>query len=158
MSEQSTPISTATTNSEKPAPTLAEFVRKYNNKKLVKFLRENEDDLQLDDTDFEVLRSEKVTGRVFLNSTKQDFIDYGLKGGPAKCLADFAKEIKEKKLKSFSSCKTKQEVKEVFNKFGYEDADITSILPFKPEIVEIDSNDERLKFCIDDIKQKIELY
>ncbi|CAG8687900.1 18254_t:CDS:2 [Dentiscutata erythropus] len=158
MSEQSTPISTATTNSEKPAPTLAEFVRKYNTKQLIKFLRENEDDLQLNDAHFEILRNEEVTGRVFLNSTKQDFIDNGLKSGPAKSLADFAKEVKEKKLKSFSSCKTKQEVKKVFNKFGYEDADITSILPFKPEIVDIDSNDERLKFCIDDIKQKIELY
>ncbi|RIB12157.1 hypothetical protein C2G38_2249676 [Gigaspora rosea] len=109
MSEQSTPV---TTNSEKPAPTLVEFVRKYNTEQLIKFLRENEDDLQLNDAHFEVLRNEEVTGRDLLNSTKQDFIDIGLKSGPAKCLADFAKEVKEKKLKSFLSCKTKQEVKE----------------------------------------------
>ncbi|CAG8827666.1 29894_t:CDS:2, partial [Gigaspora margarita] len=131
MCEQSTPT-TATTNSEKPTPTLAEFVRKYNTEQLIQFLRENEDDLQLSDVHFEILRTEEVTGRDFLNSTKQDFIDNGLKGGTAKSLADFAKEVREKKLKSLSSCKTEQEVKEIFNKFGYEDADITSILPFKP--------------------------
>ncbi|KAF0539381.1 uvr/rep helicase [Gigaspora margarita] len=157
MCEQSTPT-TATTNSEKPTPTLAEFVRKYNTEQLIQFLRENEDDLQLSDVHFEILRTEKVTGCDFLNSTKQDFIDNGLKGGTTKSLADFAKEVREKKLKSLSSCKTEQEVKEIFNKFGYEDANITSILPFKPEIVDLDNNDERLKFCIDNIKQTIQLY
>ncbi|CAG8797314.1 31452_t:CDS:2 [Gigaspora margarita] len=156
MSEQSTPTSAATTSSEKPVPTLAEFVRKYDTEQLIKFLREN--DLQLNDAHFEILRNEEVNGRAFLNSTKQDFIDYGLKGGPAKMLTDFAKEVKEKKLKSFSSCKTKQEVKEVFNKFGYEDADITSILPFKPETVDIDSNDKDLKYCVTDLKRNIRLY
>ncbi|CAG8758492.1 11433_t:CDS:2, partial [Gigaspora margarita] len=157
ISEQSTPTST-TTSSEKSASTLAKVVQKYDTEQLIKFLRRENDDLKLDKDDLEIIREEKITGRIFLNSTKQDFIDYGLKGGPAKSLADFAKEVKEKKLKSFSLCKTKQEVKEVFNKFGYGDADIISILPFKPEIVDIDSNDGKLKFCIDDIKQKIELY
>ncbi|CAG8780425.1 13165_t:CDS:2, partial [Racocetra fulgida] len=94
------------------------FVRKYDNKQLIKFLSENKGDLQLDDTHIEILRKEEVTGRVFLNSTKQDFIDNGLKSGPAKRLADFVKEVKEKKLKNFSSCKTKQEVKEKIELYG----------------------------------------
>ncbi|KAF0514680.1 uvr/rep helicase [Gigaspora margarita] len=130
MSEQSTPTST-TTSSEKSAPTLAKVVQKYDIEQLINFLCGENDDLKLDKDDLKIICEEKITGHVFLNSTKQDFIDYGLKGGPTKSLADFAKEVKEKILKSFSSCKTKQEVKEVFNKFRYRDADITSILPFK---------------------------
>jgi len=87
MSEQSSPASASTA-------TLVEVVRKYNTEQLIDFLRENEEDLQLNDVHFEILHKEEITGRDFLNSTKQDFIDNGLKGGPAKRLADFAKEIK----------------------------------------------------------------
>ncbi|RHZ85356.1 hypothetical protein Glove_66g167 [Diversispora epigaea] len=82
MSEQST-----STTEQKPAP---EVVQKYNTEQLITFFCEKED-LQLDDDDYAILRNEKITGRDFLNTTKQD---YGMKGGPATRLADFAKEIK----------------------------------------------------------------
>jgi len=55
-----------------------------------------------------------------------------MKGGPAKNLADFAKECKDKKLRSFSSYKTKKDLKEVLAKYGVEDGRITDIPQFAP--------------------------
>ncbi|RHZ53390.1 hypothetical protein Glove_442g7 [Diversispora epigaea] len=75
---------------QKPAP---EVVRKYNTEQLIAFFREKED-LQLDDDDYTILRNEKITGRDFLIITEQKLERYGMKGGPATRLADFAKEIK----------------------------------------------------------------
>ncbi|RHZ86979.1 hypothetical protein Glove_41g179 [Diversispora epigaea] len=75
---------------QKPAP---KVVRKYNTEQLIEFFR-GEEDLQLDDDDYAILRKEKITGRAFLNTTQQEYRDYGMKGGPASVLTDFAKEIK----------------------------------------------------------------
>ncbi|RHZ69343.1 hypothetical protein Glove_284g6 [Diversispora epigaea] len=75
---------------QKPAP---EVVRKYNTEQLIVFFRGKED-LQLDDDDYAILRNEKITGRDFLIITEQKLERYGMKGGPATRLADFAKEIK----------------------------------------------------------------
>ncbi|RHZ64406.1 hypothetical protein Glove_325g15 [Diversispora epigaea] len=85
MSEQST-----STTEQKPAPGV---VRKYNTEQLIAFFRGNED-LQLDDDDYAILRNEKITGCDFLQITEQKLERYGMKGGPASVLADFAKEIK----------------------------------------------------------------
>ncbi|RHZ76166.1 hypothetical protein Glove_202g84 [Diversispora epigaea] len=85
MSEQS-----ISTTKQKSA---SEVVRKYNTEQLIAFFREKED-LQLDDDDYAILRKEKITGRAFFNTTKQEYKDYGMKGGPASVLTDFAKEIK----------------------------------------------------------------
>ncbi|RHZ68602.1 hypothetical protein Glove_294g172 [Diversispora epigaea] len=86
MSEQST-----STTKQKPD---LEMVRKYNTEQLITFFRKKED-LQLNDTHFEILRNEEITGRFFLLITEQEFKHYGMKGGPATRLVDFAKEIKE---------------------------------------------------------------
>ncbi|RHZ82069.1 hypothetical protein Glove_114g37 [Diversispora epigaea] len=89
MSEQST-----STTEQKPA---LEVVRKYNTKQLITFFRGKED-LQLDDDDYAILHNEKIAGRDFLIITKQEFERYGMKGGPATRLVDFAKEIKREQL------------------------------------------------------------
>ena len=87
---------------ENPAPTLAEVevVRKFSTEKLIKFLREQED-LELDENDFKILRDEKITGRTFLKLTKEELERHGLKLGPATALVNFAKEVKEKNWKRF---------------------------------------------------------
>jgi len=70
MSTTSTPASSSNNaTEEKAAPTLAEVVRKLNTEKLIELLRE-EEDLQLDEDDFEILRDE-ITGRAFLKLTKE---------------------------------------------------------------------------------------
>ncbi|CAB4479941.1 unnamed protein product [Rhizophagus irregularis] len=54
-------------------------------------------------------------------------------GGPAKRLAKFAKDCKEKRLRPFSSYKTKKDLSEVLRKYGVEDERITYILQFVPK-------------------------
>jgi hypothetical protein len=133
MSEINTPASSTsvTATEEKNAPTLAEVVRKYKTSELINFLRK-EEDLELDDDDLEIIRKQKVNGRDFLKITEQKFRDCGLKVGPASRLADFAKECKDKKLRSFSSYKTKKDLEEVLAKYGVEDGRITDIPQFAP--------------------------
>ncbi|CAJ0750382.1 21369_t:CDS:2, partial [Entrophospora sp. SA101] len=64
--------STSTTSEEKSTPTQSAVVRKYNTNELIGFLREQED-LKLNDSHFEILANEEITGRDFLQMTKQEF-------------------------------------------------------------------------------------
>ena len=132
MSATSTPASSSNNvKEEKPDPTLAEVVRKLNTERLIDFLKEQED-LQLDEDDFKILRDEKITGRAFLKLTEEKLQRYGMKGGPAIVLADFAKEVKEKKLRSYSSYRTLKDFKEILAKYGIVSGDITRIPQFTP--------------------------
>ncbi|RIA93906.1 hypothetical protein C1645_818773 [Glomus cerebriforme] len=58
-------------------------------------------------------------------------------GRPAKRLMKFAKECKDKKLRSFSSYKTKKELDEVLEKYGIISGDITHIPQFIPHKIKI---------------------
>ncbi|RHZ79917.1 hypothetical protein Glove_140g108 [Diversispora epigaea] len=86
MSEQNT-----STTEQKPAP------EKYDTEQLIAFFR-GKKDLRLDDDEYAILRNEKITGRDFLNTTKEEFMGVGMKLGPASRLVDFAKEIKGEQL------------------------------------------------------------
>src|SRR4051794_35742591 len=122
ISETNTPASTstsATTTEEKNAPTQAEVVRKYKTNELINFLRK-EEDLVLDDDDLKIIEKEKITGRAFLKITEEKLRSYGMAGGPASDLADFAKELGKRKLKSFSPYKTQKDLREVLSKYGVE--------------------------------------
>src|SRR4051794_2367267 len=112
MSETSTPYtpaSTSTTVAGNETVSLADEIKKYKTEALIEFLQK-EEDLGLDDDDLGIIRKQKIMGRDFLKTSKEEFEHYGMLGGPAKRLADFAKECKEKKLKAFSSYKTKKEL------------------------------------------------
>ncbi|PKK58612.1 hypothetical protein RhiirC2_325011 [Rhizophagus irregularis] len=129
-SETSTPYTPASTitfgNNE--TVSLADEIKKYKTKELIDFLRK-EEDLELSEKVFEILEKEEVNGRDFLKATKQDFRDYGMNGGPASRLADFAKECKEKKKRAFSSYRS---LEEVLEKYGIKSSSITSIPQFTP--------------------------
>ncbi|RHZ89982.1 hypothetical protein Glove_9g81 [Diversispora epigaea] len=156
MSEQSTPASTSTTTTEeKPAPTLAEEVREYKTNELIEFLRK-EEDLELDEDDLEILRKQKISGRAFLKLTEQKLERYGMKGGPATVLADFVKEVKEKKLRAYSSYKTQKDFEGVMRKFGIDGKNIRKIPSFSPETEKIEDNDEDLQYCVTDIKRRMD--
>jgi hypothetical protein len=134
VSETNTPASTATSvtaTEEKNAPTLAEVVRKYNKDELIEFLR-REKDLELDEDDLEIIKKRKIAGRDFLKKTEEKFMKDGLESGPATRLADFAKELGKRKLKSFSSYKTLKDLSEVLEKYGIVSGDITRIPQFIP--------------------------
>ncbi|GET57717.1 hypothetical protein GLOIN_2v1734289 [Rhizophagus irregularis DAOM 181602=DAOM 197198] len=98
---------------------------------------------------------EEIDGRAFLKMTEQRFRDYGMKGGPAVKLVEFAKECKDKKLRSFSSYKTKKELSEVLEKYGIVSGDITRIPQFIPPIHTINESAPEFKLCIDDILRRI---
>jgi hypothetical protein len=75
------------------------------------------------------LREKEVSGRAFLDFTKQDFRDSGFEIGTAVALAGFAKECKEKKKRAFSSYRS---LEEVLEKYGIKSSSITSIPQFTP--------------------------
>ncbi|RHZ59666.1 hypothetical protein Glove_362g73 [Diversispora epigaea] len=148
MSEQSTPAFTSTTTEEKPAPTLAE-VRKYKTNELTDFLRK-EGDLELEEDDLEILRKQRISGHDFFKLTKKEYIQCGMKIGPATRLVDFAKEVK--KSRAYSLYKNSKDLERVLKKFGIDGKEIGDIPPFKPETVKIEDDDEKFQYCINYIK------
>src|SRR6266498_1049681 len=78
-----------------------------------------------------------------------------MKGGPAKNLADFAKDCKEKKLKAFSSYRS---LKEVLAKYDLV-SEGTEIIPlFTPRIHEISDENKHLELYMADIKLRLKSY
>jgi hypothetical protein len=156
MSETSTPYtpaSTSTTVAGNETVSLADEIKKYDTEGLISFLRGQ--DLGLDEDDEKIIRNEKVNGRTFFKITKEELRSAGLGLGPATRLVKFAKECKDKKLRSFSSYKTKKELGEVLRKYGIDSNDIKKIPPFVPEPVKIDEADKHFQYCITDIKRKM---
>ncbi|GES83784.1 hypothetical protein GLOIN_2v1783898 [Rhizophagus clarus] len=74
MSETNTLAST-----ENESHTLTEEIEKYKTDELIDFLRKQKK-LDLDDDDLNIIHKEKINGRDFLKTTKQDFRDYGMGG------------------------------------------------------------------------------
>ena len=129
-----TPVSTSsTTVTGNETLTLADEIKKYDTGALISFLQERDLGLDLDDEN--IIRKEKIVGQDFLKLTEEKFRSYGMPGGPALRLADFAKECKDKKLRSFSSYKTKKDLKEVLAKHGVQDGRITDIPQFTPSMI-----------------------
>src|SRR3954468_8949749 len=133
MSETSTPYtpaSTSTTVAGNETVSLADEIKKYKTEVLIKYLRK-EEDLELSEKVFKILEKQEVNGRDFLKITEEKLIrhPYNLPGGPASRLADFAKELSKRKLKSFSSYRS---LKEVLAKYGIKSSSITSIPQFEP--------------------------
>lgn len=111
-----------------------ERIKKYNTAELIEFLRGQ--DIGLSETALEpalkILENEDVNGRAFLNTTKKDLRAYGIKGGPATQIGAFAKKCKENRLRAFSSYRTKKDLKEVLEKHGVDNGEITDIPQFIP--------------------------
>ena len=125
-----TPASTSTTVAGNETVSLADEIKKYDTEKLISFLQER--DLGLSETAIKILEKEEIDGCAFLKLTKDEFRSVSLGLGPAIKLADFAKECKEKKLRSFFSYKTKKDLSEVLSKYKIVSGDITRIPQFTP--------------------------
>src|SRR6266498_2982352 len=78
-----------------------------------------------------------------------------MKGGPAKNLADFAKDCKEKKLKAFSSYRS---LKEVLAKYDLISEGTEIIFFFTSQIHEIPDENKHLELCMADIKLRLKSY
>ncbi|CAB4434033.1 unnamed protein product [Rhizophagus irregularis] len=150
MSEAST-SATATGNE---TFTLADEIKKYKTHVLIEFLQK-EEDLELDDDDLEIIRKEKVNGRDFLKLTEEKLERHGMKLGPASRLADFAKECKERKKRSFSSYKILKDLKEVLAKYGIDGNGIGAIRQFLPKTYTLEDDDEELIQCVREIKRRL---
>ena len=151
-----TPASTSTSaTTENETVSLAEEIKKYDIEALISFLQGQ--DLKLSETAIKILETQEVNGRDFFDLTQEELERWGMPGGPAKRLVKFAKECKDKKLRSFSSYKTKKELSEVLRKYGIDTNDIRKIPPFVPEPVKIDDEDEELEQCITEIKRTMHL-
>src|SRR3954447_10984959 len=103
-------ISTSVTTGNETV-TLVNDVKKYDTEGLVSFLKSQ--NLGLSETAINILEEEEINGLNFLDITEEKLRSYGMKGGPAMTLAKFAKECKDKKLRPFSSYKTKKELGKV---------------------------------------------
>ena len=119
MSETSTPYTPASTSTSvagNETVSLADEIKKYDTAKLIEFLQ-GQENLGLNEPVIKILENEEINGRAFINITEEKLRSYGMKGGPASNIAVFAKECKDKKLRSFSSYKTKKELGEVLEKY-----------------------------------------
>ena len=93
------------------------LVENWDTETLIDFLKEQ--NLKLDDKKhYDVLRNREIDGQVFIDMSKEDFMQAGLEMGPAMKLAKEAKTLKEKPKRAFSSYKS---LKEVLAKYGIED-------------------------------------
>ncbi|GES79633.1 hypothetical protein GLOIN_2v1709121 [Rhizophagus clarus] len=166
----STSISVTATGNE----TVSLEIKKYKTAKLIDFLSK-EGDLELEEEDLEIIRKQRVNGHNFFDLTQEELERHGMKLGLAKRLVKFAKECKDKKLRSFSSYKIKKDLKEVLAKHGIEDGQITDIPQFTlsfftfvnllPHITNIyyynkgphniDDKDEALLHCLKDIRFRL---
>ena len=143
MSDTNTPASTSTSVIINESVTLAEEIKKYKTKELIDFLRKKED-LDLSEKVFEILEKEEVNGSDFLKISKEELRSYGMPGGPATRLADFAKECEKKKKRAFSSYRSLEDrslkdrslkdrsLKEVLKKYDIGGNGIGSIPQFLP--------------------------
>ncbi|RIA83747.1 hypothetical protein C1645_742839 [Glomus cerebriforme] len=119
--------------------------------KLIKFLKGQ--DLGLSETALKILEEEEINGSNFLDMTKQDFQEYDMKGGSAMTLVKFAKDCKEKKLKTFSSYRS---LKEVLKKYNIDGNGIGMIRQFLSVTYKLEDEDEELQQCIKKIKHRLE--
>src|SRR5204863_351626 len=129
--------------------TLAEEIKSWKVEELIEFLKQ--EDLMLEDAHFDILRNQEMTGRAFLKTSIQQFMSYGLKGGPATVLADFAKECVEQKKRAFSSYKTLKDLRSVLKKYGIDSNNLADIPQFKPSSFSLTNDNEELQQCIRDI-------
>ena len=110
---------------------MADVIRKYKTEELIDYLRRQED-LDLDNGVLSILRKEEFSGFAFLETTEEKFRSIGLALGPATALAKFIEELKKQKIRSFSSYKTVEELKEVLRRYKVNGEEITNIKQFHP--------------------------
>ncbi|CAG8609194.1 2598_t:CDS:2, partial [Funneliformis caledonium] len=149
-----TPASTSTTVARNETVLLTDEIKKYDTAKLIEFLQKQ--GLSLSETVIKILEEEEINGCTFFKIIKEELERYEMKLGSATALVDFAKDCKDKKLKAFSSYKTKVNLEKVLQEdYKISSGNITLIPQFKPVICLVDENSPEFKLCIDDILRRI---
>ena len=114
-----------------------------------------EQNLKLDDDDLGILCNEKITGLSFLDMTKDDFKECGLKIGPATLLAKEAKTLKEKPKRAFSSYRI---LSEVLVKYGIDSNGTDTIPLFSLQTHEIKDSNKHFEHCVENILFRMKHY
>ncbi|CAG8615167.1 7819_t:CDS:2 [Paraglomus occultum] len=145
----SPPSSTSSTlTEERSTCTMADVVKDLDTEEHINYLWKK--DLKLKESHFKIFRKEEITGSAFLDMTEDRFRSIGLALGPAMALAKFIESL-DQKLRSFSSYKTLEKLKDVLRKYKVNGEDITSIKQFNPVFEEIDDNDKSVEQCMNEI-------
>ncbi|PKY49519.1 hypothetical protein RhiirA4_465551 [Rhizophagus irregularis] len=119
-------------------------IYKYDTESLIEFLRNN---IQIKEEYFDILRDQEITGSIFFKITEETFRSYGLKGGPAKILIEFAKDCMEKKKRPFSSYKTFTDLSSVLSKFNIYGSSLSAVPQFTPSSLSLTNDDDELQQC-----------
>jgi hypothetical protein len=126
---------------------MADEIKKYDTEELINSLHKK-GDLKLSKTAIKILEKEEIS--------QEKLEKWEMLGGSAIKFADFAKECKKKKLRAFSSYKTKADLEKVLQEdYKISSGDITLIPQFKPVTCPVNENSPEFKLCIDDILHRI---
>ncbi|CAB4445987.1 unnamed protein product [Rhizophagus irregularis] len=116
-----TPTSTSTTVTGNETVSLTDEIKKYDTAKLIEYLQ-GQKNLELSEMANKISEKEELDGGDLFDLTEEKLDKWG--------------------------CQTKKELGEVLRKYGIDSNEITKILLFEPEPVEIDDEDEELEQCI----------
>ncbi|CAG8732262.1 45042_t:CDS:2 [Gigaspora margarita] len=145
------------------------FVEKWDTEALINFLREQE--LNVSEGIFSILRKAEINGQRFLMMTEDEFIEAGVAFGPAIILTKEAKSLKNRvkrqfssyctiennrTKRSFSSYRTIEDLREVFKLYKISGDSIIDIPQFEPVTHKLEGDNSSLCFCVEDIKRKLE--
>ena len=70
-SQPSTPSSPSSITEEVSSRTMSDVVKDFNTEELIEYLKKK--NLKLEESHFEILRKEEISGLAFLDTTKEDF-------------------------------------------------------------------------------------
>ncbi|CAG8688677.1 22092_t:CDS:2, partial [Dentiscutata erythropus] len=118
---------------------------------LITFLQEQE--LNVSEGVFGILRKAKVNGQSFLMMTKDKFIEAGVAFSPAIILAKEAELLKSRTIRSYH---TIENLREVLKSYKISGDSIIDIPQFEPVTHKLEVDNSSLCFCIEDIKRKLE--
>ena len=77
-----------------PSVPSVEEVSKWKRAQVLTYLQSKKDELDLDDEDLDVIRTNKVAGRAFLELTADKLMRVGLTMGPAESIEKLIRDIK----------------------------------------------------------------
>ena len=90
--------------------------------------------------------------------TEEKYMQDGLAREPAMRPVKFAKECKDKKLRAFSSYKTKKDLSDVLAKYGVDGNGLENIPLFELQTREIPENNKHYKHCLAEILVRLKNY
>lgn len=145
-------------------------IEKWNIIQVIEYLKNN-NELNIDNEDLEIIKRNKIDGKVLIQLTKKELKESGLSTGPVIKISKKIEDIKKYKtstLPSLSSTfstnkKTKRcyssykNIEEVFSKYRIKASHISRLPTFDiGEAEEVNENDDNFKHCLNEIKLWIE--